>query len=133
MRITGRGTPADITLEATADYSSGDTYQYTFVGLAAGSATGPQARVSSITSGFGFIMQNKPKQYKGAVIRLRGTSALKVDGTTPISVGDFIKPSTGGKGVKASAGDTYSAIALEASSADGDIIEVIAERGLAHS
>lgn len=133
MRITGRGTPADITLEATADYSAA-AYQYTFVGFAAGSATGPQARVTSATSGENrFIMQNRPKQYKGAVIRLRGTSALRVDGTTPIVVGDFIKPSTGGKGVKASAGEAYSAIAMEASSADGDEIEVLVERGVAHA
>jgi hypothetical protein len=133
MRITGRGTPADITLEATADLSA-EAYQYTFVGFAAGAAGGPQARVQAVTSGENrFIMQNRPKQYKGAVIRLRGTSALRVDGTTPISVGDFIKPSTAGVGVKASAGEAYSAIAMESSSASGDIIEVLVERGVCHS
>jgi hypothetical protein len=134
MRITGRGTPADITLEAAADYSA-STYQYTFVGLSAGASGGPQARVTAVTSGAGaFIMQNRPKQYKGAVIRLRGTSSLKVDGSgTAISVGDFLKPGTGGKGVKCSAGDAYSAVAMEASTADGDEIEVLVERGLTHA
>ena len=129
MRITGRGTPSDITLEASADMSAPE-YQYTFVAL----DQTTMAACEPITSGEArFILQNRPKYLKGAVVRLHGTSALRVDGTTPIYIGNFIKPSTGGKGVKAVAGEAYSAIALETSSADGDIIEVLVERGLSHA
>ena len=134
MRITGRGTPTDVTFESASDLSA-ESKQYTFVGFTAGGASGPQARIDAVTSGGNaLILQNRPKQYKGGVVRLVGTSALRVDGSgTPIAVGTKLKPTTGGKGVAITAGDEYSAIALEASTADGDIIEVLVQRGLSHA
>lgn len=125
----------DVTFEANSDLSA-EAKQYTFVGLVAGPAAGPNARVDTVTSGeHRYIMQNRPKSGKGAVVRNHGFSSLRVDGTSGggIAVGSFIKPSTGGKGVVASAGDAFSAIACEASTADGDVIEVWCERGTAHA
>ena len=123
----------DKTLEASADLSA---YQWKFVKPSTGVATGPQARLALCESGIGFIMQNKPAALgRGGVFRIYGFSELVVDGSNGggIVPGSHIKPTTGGKGIVASAGDTYSAIAFEASSVDGDRIEVLCERGVLHS
>jgi hypothetical protein len=122
----------DKTFEADSDLSS---YQHMFVKPTTGVAYGPMARVTLCESGHGFVLQNKPKAIKqGAVLRIYGFSELVVDGTAGggISVGSYIKPTTGGKGVAASAGDYYSAIAFEASAANNDKIEVLCERGILH-
>lgn len=60
-----------------------------------------------------------------------GIFALEVNGqSVNIAVGDPIKPTTGGVGVKAATeGDYFGAVAKEAASTDGAIIKVSVERG----
>jgi len=123
----------DATYEASADLSA---YQWRFVKPTTGVATGPMARLAACTSGIGFILQNKPAALgRGGVIRIYGFSELVVDGTSGggIVPGNHIKPAAAGVGVVCTAGDTYSAIAFEASIASGDRIEVLCERGVLHS
>ena len=62
-----------------------------------------------------------------------GTGYLEVDGGTAVSAGDKLKPHTdsSGKGLKTTTDtDEYCAIALEDSSADGDIILVLIRQGM---
>lgn len=124
----------DKTYEAGVDLSA---LQYTFVKPVSGVATGPQCRLgpcTGIAGETGWILQNKPKQYTGAVIRIYGFSELIVDGGAgAIAPGDKLKSNGTGQGIKvgaAAAGQYYSAIAWEASSATGDRIEVLCDRGL---
>lgn len=115
----------DKTFEANADLSAS---QFCFVKAVAGPAGGVNSRAALCESGRPLgILQNKPSAAGlGSVMRLLGTSKLKVDGSgTTIAAGDPIKATTGGLGVKATANlENVAAVALEASSADGDIIEV---------
>jgi hypothetical protein len=147
MRLIARGQPQDTTFEAHSDLSGANGsapngFQFTFVKLVAtsGGTTTPQARVDPQTSaptgtgGDAFILQNRPKQYKGAVVRGDGYySKLVVLGGTAIAAGDRLKPSTAGCGTKISAGDEYSAIACEPSTVDYEIIEVYVKGGLSHT
>jgi hypothetical protein len=75
------------------------------------------------------ILQNAPAVAGlGAMVRLLGTSKLKVNGSVGggISAGSLLKITAGGIGiVAADAKDVIVAQALEASSANGDIIEVM--------
>lgn len=118
----------DKTWEAAADLSAS---QFCLVTGVAGPAGGVQARVN-LTTGRGIgILQNKPSAAgQGAVVRLSGTSKLKVDGSgTAIAAGDPIRATTGGVGIKAVTDkDPVSAIAMEPSVANGDIIEVLIQK-----
>ncbi len=128
-RLIGRGTPHDISLQASADLSA---LQFTFVKLNTGVSGGPAATLAALTasSSSGFILQDKPLSGKAGRIRLEGTSALKVDGSgTAIAVGDPLKSDGAGLGIKATTGTFFGAIAMEASAAAGDIIEVLVQRG----
>jgi hypothetical protein len=136
MRLIGRGEPSDVTFEVDTDLS---TSQWTFVKPVDGEAGGPQARLTQCGAGdSGWILQNSPGggrdvaynvPHLGGRIRRSGFSKLKVDGSeTAIAVGDKLKPNEDGLGVKATSGQ-YSAIAYEASDAEGDIIEVLVEHG----
>lgn len=75
------------------------------------------------------VLQNKPKSGEACGIRVIGTTKLVVDGvaaTSNIAIGDKLKADASGRGVKASSdGDEVFAIALEASTATGDIIEAL--------
>jgi len=117
----------DKSYEANADLS---TYQFCFVKAVAGPAGGVNARLDLAEAGARTvgILQNKPSAAGlAAVGRFLGFSKLKVDGSgTAIAAGDALKPTTGGVGIKvASNNDMVGAIAMEASSASGDIIEVL--------
>lgn len=75
-------------------------------------------------------LENKPDNAAGAEcdIAIAGTALLIVDGTAGggISVGSKIGSNNAYKGVAVTADDAYFfAVALEASTADGDIIEVL--------
>jgi len=120
----------DKTYEANTDLSA---LQYTLVKPSTGVATGPQTRIVACGAGDrGFVLQNKPKALgQGAVLRILGFSQLFVDGSgTAIAPGDALKSNASGQGIKTTTpGDHYSAIAFEASTAAGDLIEVLVDRG----
>lgn len=76
------------------------------------------------------ILQNKPEgaaSAQAAEVRHHGISRHVVDGNaTNIAIGDLITSDAAGKGVVADTiGDLAYGIALEASTADGDIISVL--------
>lgn len=69
------------------------------------------------------VLQNKPKQGEGALVRFGGTS--KVVASAAISVGARVTSTAAGKAVATTTtNDTVIGIALEAAGADGDIIEI---------
>jgi len=73
------------------------------------------------------ILQNAPDSGQAAVVRHLGKTKAVVDGSgAAISVGDRLGPNSSGKLVKKATGDySICAIANDASSADGDEIEVL--------
>ncbi len=74
------------------------------------------------------VLQNAPTaQGKEAEIATAGTSLLRVDGNSVnIAPGDFLGSNSNYHGVKVAADDDqYFAIALEAATADDDLIEVM--------
>lgn len=125
MRINLPG--QDMTFDAAADLS---THQFKFVIGAAQSGTSQLARVNvSGANGRCFgILQNKPNAANlGAVVRVSGRSKLVVDGSgTNITVGMPLKSAAAGVGVAAATDkDKVGGIALEASTAANDIIDVL--------
>lgn len=72
------------------------------------------------------ILQNKPKTGEGCAVRMLGTSKFVVDGAAgAIAAGDKLKSDNAGRGIKTTIdGDELVALALEASTALGDVIEV---------
>ena len=76
------------------------------------------------------ILQNKPKAAEAAQIRHLGRSKAVVDGTAAIAVGDNLGTDAAGKLVKKTANnDWVIARALQASTAAGDIIDVLLTGG----
>jgi hypothetical protein len=75
------------------------------------------------------VLQNKPKITEGCTVRGGGTSKVVVDGSvTPgnIASGDKLKSDAVGRGVRTvTDGDEVFGIALEPSTATGDIIEAL--------
>jgi hypothetical protein len=73
------------------------------------------------------ILQNKPVAGQGAEVRHHGISRHVVDGNaTNIAIGDLITSDAAGKGVVADTIDDLAyGIALEASTADGDVISIL--------
>ena len=64
---------------------------------------------------YGMVLETINDNANGKIQTIGKTTALKVDGTTDIAIGDFIGTFTTAKiGMKASEGDTAIAIALEA-------------------
>jgi len=74
------------------------------------------------------ILQNKPKLGEACAIRTQGTSKMVVNGISSVSniaIGDKLKSDASGRGIKASSdGDEVCGIALQASTATDEIIEV---------
>mgnify|MGYP001194382091 FL=1 len=118
----------DKTYESAGDLS---LCQFTFVKGAPMVAGGQQAQLTTCGANGRMvgIQQNTPDA-AGLALRVRfdGTSKLLVDGTQGggIAVGSPLKSDAAGRGIKA-AGDKnhVGAYALEASTALGDIIEVL--------
>jgi hypothetical protein len=111
-----------ITREAARDLSS---YQYCAMKM---DSNGRIDYVDTSSSGVCHgVLQNDPDAaYEEAEIATEGTSLLYVNGnSTNISIGDPLGSDSSYYGVKVeSDGDQYFAIAMEASTADGDLIEV---------
>ena len=122
MRIHMPG--MDATFDAAADLS---THQHKFVVAAPQSGTSQQCRVNvaNATGRTIGILQNKPNAANlGAVVRLSGRSKLVVDGAAGAIVpGDLLIPDAVGRGIKGTG--KVGAIALEASSAQNDIIDAL--------
>lgn len=114
----------DITFKASSDLSSN---QYCLVKMS-GSGTPHGVELTGADSSTDVIigvLQNEPDEEEAAVVRVLGTSKVKVDGS--VSIGDLV-------GVGTPAGyahtadtdkDIYIGIALEEASTSGDIIEVL--------
>jgi hypothetical protein len=125
MRIHMPG--LDCTLEAAADLSA---HQFKFLMGAAASGNSQLARVNVATANarvIGILQNKPPTANQGAVVRVSGRSKLVVDGSgTAITVGLPLKATTAGVGIAAASDkDKVGAIALEASSASGDIIDTL--------
>lgn len=121
----GSGTNLAFTLgEAAADLRE-LCYRFVTLGSSGVDKTGAGAEIDG-------ILQNKPNLGEGCTVQcVEGvTSKLVVDAGTDIAIGDFLKSDTNGKGVKASGGDVVGAKALQAATADGDIIEVLITKRL---
>ena len=113
--------------EASADLSAS---QYCFVKPSTGVAGGVSARMALCGANertFGVLQTNPNAIGLAGTVRHAGTTKLKVDGSgTAISVGDPLKSNASGIGVKAGTDkDHVGAIALEASTASGDLIEAL--------
>lgn len=113
------GVFGDIAAEANADLSAKTYY------IVKWTAANQCGLAAAATDKFAGVLQNKPKSGEAAAIRSMGTTKLVVDATTDIAVGDRITSDSAGKGIKTTT-DTDNTIgtAMEAATADGDIIEV---------
>ncbi|MFA5387200.1 MAG: hypothetical protein WC322_02280 [Candidatus Paceibacterota bacterium] len=113
----------EVTREAARDLSD---YQYHAMKIDTSNQI-DYVDTSSAGAGIG-ILQNKPEaEGQEAEVRVLGTSLMYVDGNSiNIGVEDMLGSNSNYHGVKVDADkDQYFAIALEASSADGDLIEVL--------
>jgi len=107
----------DITLKAGADLSS---KQYCFVAL---DANGDVVACGANGVSIG-ILQNTPNSGEAARVRVLGTSKLKMN--EACDEGDALTSTAAGLGEVVDAVDEYAgAIALEAATAQNDIIEVL--------
>jgi hypothetical protein len=109
------------TFKAAGDLS---LLQFTFVKL---SADYTVAACGDGEAPIGILQNNPAVAGLGAVVRLLGTSKLKVDGNaSAISAGSLLKSGADGAGhVTTTNKHKVAAMALEGSTADGDIIEVM--------
>lgn len=107
---------------ASADYSTAATYQYHFMKL---STTG-QLVVCGAGDKIIGVLQDTPASGVAGEYFYAGISRLVVDGNAgAIAAGDYLKADASGQGVKTTTnGDEVGAVAMQASTAAGDIIAV---------
>lgn len=106
-----------VTLEAGQDLSSS---QYVFVTVAADGQIDP-ASADTFAEG---VLQNDPDAAGAAAnVQIDGVSKVLAGGA--ISVGDAVAAATGGKAATAGTSSVILGTALEAATADGDIISVL--------
>ena len=108
----------DITFKADADLSSAQFYFMCLDADGKASACGE----NGVSVG---ILQNKPDaKDKAALVRTLGTSKLKMN--EACDEGEWLTPTSAGLGEVTDAADEYcGAMALEAATAQNDIIEVL--------
>lgn len=107
---------------ASADYSTAATYQYHFMKL----DTSGNLVITGAGDKMVGILQDTPASGVAGEVGYAGISRLVVDGNAAaIACGDYLKSDASGQGVKTTTnGDEVGAIALQASTAAGDIIAV---------
>ncbi|MCD6262290.1 MAG: DUF2190 family protein [Deltaproteobacteria bacterium] len=110
----------DRSFDAAADLSE---KQYYFVKLSAAHTCNVAGAADSALIG---ILQNKPESDRAASVRRVGVSKLVLGGT--VTVGAKLTSDANGKGVTATSGQRYGAIALEAGDS-GDTISALMEFG----
>jgi len=108
-----------------AGQANGAVTQYTFCSIDG------DAEIATATSGFAGICTDTAADNVQTGLKVYGIYRLAVNGNSVnIAAMDPLKPTTGGLGVKAATDkDKYSAIALEASTTDGDNIPVVLAHG----
>ncbi|MBN1515524.1 DUF2190 family protein [Candidatus Sumerlaeota bacterium] len=107
---------------------------YRFVTVDASNSTAAETVVALAGAGelaLGVTYESTAAADRTVGVNLEGVCFLEVDGSgTAIAAGDRLKSDADGMGVKSAAdGEEYGAIALAASSADGDVIPVMIARG----
>jgi len=117
----GYGPLLTTSFPASGDLSS---YQYHFMNL---ESDGQVALASATEAIIGILQDDPDAEDEGASVGIVGISKLYVDGNgTNIAPGDKLAANSSGHGAKTTTDlDDYGAIALEASTADGDIIKVL--------
>ena len=111
----------DITLKAAADLRN---YQYRIVYVSAADSVTFATSATTVAIG---ILQNDPNQYEAAVVRVLGTSKIKMEDAE--SRGAMITASATGMGVSADADKNWViGTLLEASTTTGDIVEILISR-----
>lgn len=111
------------TFSAENDLSS---LQYTLVKL--GSSANEVDSATDNQDTIVGVLENKPEAGEAASVQILGTS--KVVASAAISRGDRVTATTGGKAVATTTdGDSVAGIALEAASAEDDIIEILLTPG----
>ena len=109
----------DITMEAASDLSA---KQYFAVKMSAAD----KVDVAGANEKAIGILQNEPESGEAALVRITGTSKVKSHDGSGIAVGDLLTPDANGKLEEVDADKEWCiAQALEASSADDDVIEAI--------
>lgn len=113
-----------VTLEAGQDLSAS---QYFFVAVAADGQVDP-AGDGAYAEG---VLQNDPSAAgRAASVQISGISKVVAGGA--VSVGDAVASTAAGKATTAATGDIILGTALEAATADGDVIAVLIQpRGAA--
>ena len=110
----------DITFKAAADLRLN---QYYIVKMTAANSINLASANADHAIG---VLQNKPNLNEAAVVRVLGTSKYISHGGASIAVGNLICPDAAGKGEVADADlDFVIGVALEASGADDEIIEML--------
>ena len=119
--------------DISAPAGTGGVTAYTF-----GSLNGDTPAITTATSAatnVGVIISTAGAGERTDLILEKKVVPLIVNGnSTNIAVGDFLKPTTSGYGIKNATNRTaYNAIALQASTTDADTILVLVEYGVIHS
>lgn len=110
----------DITFIAGADLS---TKQYYLMKMSADNTVNIASANTDKIIG---VLQNKPLSGEAAVVRVLGTSKVISHGAAAIAAGDYLTSDSNGKAEEADADlDFVIGMALEASAADNDIIEML--------
>jgi len=110
----------DITLKAAADLRN---YQYRIVYVSAADSVTFATSATTVAIG---ILQNDPNQYEAAVVRVLGTSKIKMEDAE--SRGAMITASATGMGVSADADKNWVIGSLLEAAAAGDIAELLISR-----
>ena len=77
------------------------------------------------------VIDDIPYAAAGAQVAVRMSGTVMITASAAIAAGAKVTPTTGGKAVTAGGGTAYHAIAIQAATADGDLIECFLQKGVA--